>query len=178
MLVSTKIATELGGASPAPSQRIRLADGSVVTSALGFTDATLTIRSKHHRLCKTTPLIRVFPLQSYDMILGKAWLDAHGALIDCPSNTVTLRGTNCALVVHGRAACNIELACTTEALHDNPGLLTCNQFQRFLREHDVETVAAFLVADDTPESLAHVTLVNDLAEAQQLHTTTRSLDAL
>jgi hypothetical protein len=54
----------------------------------------------------------------------------------------------------------------------------CNQFQRFLRKHNVETVAAFLVADDTPESLANVTLVNDLAEAQQLHATTRSLDAL
>jgi hypothetical protein len=178
VLVSTKIATKLGGASPAPSQRIRLADGSVVTSALGLTNAMLTVGSKHHSLRETTPLIRVFPLQSYDMILGKAWLDAHGALIDCPSNTVTLRGTNRALVVHGRAACNIDLACTTEALHDNPGLLTCNQFQRFLRKHYVETVAAFLVADDTPESLAHATLVNDLAEAQQLHATTRSLDAL
>ncbi len=178
MLISTKIATELGGASPAASQRIRLADGSVVTSALGFTDATLTVGSKHHCLCETTPLISVFPLQSYDMILGKAWLDTHGALIDCPSNTITLRGTNSALVVHGRAACNIDLACTTEALHDNLGLLTCNQFQRFLHKHNVEIVAAFLVADDTPESLAHVTLVNDLAEAQQLHATTGSLDAL
>jgi hypothetical protein len=178
VLVSTKIATELGRASPAPSQCIRLADGSVVTSALGFTNATLTVGSKHHCLRETTPLIRVFPLQSYDMILGKAWLDAHGTLIDCPSNTVTLRGTNSALVVHGCAACNIDLACTTEALHDNPGLLTCNQFQCFLREHDVETVAAFLIADNTPESLAHATLVNDLAETQQLHATTRSLDAL
>ena len=112
------------------------------------------------------------------MILGKAWLDAHCALIDCPNNIVTLQGTNSALVVHGRTACNIDLACTTEALHDNPGLLTCNQFQCFLREHDVETVAAFLIADNTPESLAHATLVNDLAETQQLHATTRSLDAL
>ncbi len=56
--------------------------------------------------------------------------------------------------------------------------MTCNQFQRFLREHNVETVAAFLVADDTHESLANVTLVHNLAEAQQLHATTRSLDAL
>ncbi len=172
VLVSTKIANELCWASPAPSQRIRLANGSVVMSALGFTDAKLTVGSKHHRLRETTPLIRVFPLQSYDMILGKAWLDAHGTLIDCPSNTVTLRGTNRTLVVHGRTACNIDLACTTEALHDNPGLLTCNQFQRFLRKHDVKTVAAFLVADDTPGSLANVTLVHDLAA------TTRSLDAL
>jgi hypothetical protein len=43
VLVSTKISTELSGVSPAPSQRIRLPDGSVVTSALGFTDATLTV---------------------------------------------------------------------------------------------------------------------------------------
>jgi hypothetical protein len=112
------------------------------------------------------------------MILGKAWLDAHGTLIDCLENTITLRCGPRPLVVHGRVAYSADLASLSDTFAENLGLLSCNQFQRFLREHEVETAAAFLVPDDTSDSLANLTVVQNLAEAQQLHATSRSLDAL
>ena len=178
VLVSSQIAAELGGAPDAPVQPIKLADGSLVRSTQAFPNATLTVGSKRHRLREVTPSIRVFPLQSYDMILGKAWLDAHGTLIDCPANTITLRCGPRPLVVHGRAASSVELACLSDTFAETPGLMNCNQFQRFLRDNDVETAACFLVEGDTPESLANVTLVQNLAEAKQLHATSTSMDAL
>ena len=178
VLISSKIAEELGGAPSAPALPIRLADGHLVHSNHAFTNATLTVGSKRHSLREVTPSIRVFPLQSYDMILGKAWLDAHGTLIDCPANSITLRCDPAPLVVQGRTAYGVDLAYMSDTFLDNAGLMSCNQFQRFLRASDVETAAAFLIPDESEDSLANLTFVQDLAEAQQLHATERSIDAL
>ncbi len=141
-LVSSKVAAELGGGSLTQDLPVCLANGTIVSSIHTLADVMRLVSSKCKGYKETTSVC-VFLLHSYDMIHGKEWLDAHDTLITCPANTLTIHAHTTPIVVHGSDTPQLDLACMSADLMDDLGLLTHNQFKKFVEQNDVENSSCF-----------------------------------
>jgi predicted aspartyl protease len=171
-LLDAKVAKELKCHLTTDTQPVRLADGSVVESSHVVENTIMTVGTVHHEA--TT--LRVFPLHSYDMILGKAWLDARDAAIICATNELHLDYSTLPVIVHGHEACHIDGSSLSNVF--THGLSTCNQFTKFVRQNDdLELMAAFL-KDGNDDELLNVAFTHDIPKAQHLFNVENTIDVL
>jgi hypothetical protein len=148
-------------------QPVILADGSTL-NCLGI---VLNVQfAPTNTYCETVDLL-VFPLRSYDILVGMAWLRAHHTHIDCHALSLKFWPFNCLLFTdanmhvincNGTAHPNLASVTIPASLH----MLTCNQFKKFLKEEpDVETCAVFWWADK-PDALPLFHIEANLADVK------------
>ena len=80
--------------SPVQGPKVQLADGQIYQCSESLAKASLKIGPYQEFVAA-----HVLPLQGYDVILGKSWLEQHNPVIDWRENTMTLdcEGHQCTL---------------------------------------------------------------------------------
>ena len=179
ILVSARTARKLRLPLEPVDQPIILADGSTVNCtgiARGVTFAPTDT------FCEVVDIL-VFPLCTYDVLVGMSWLEAHHAHILCASKCIHFWPRSC---THTTAPNQHIIACTeashcdtasiinTSALH----MLTCNQFKRFLAEDpDTERCAVFF-SQEHDHALPLFSVEPDLSQARAKASIDIALDTL
>lgn len=169
MLLSERVAAELHLQTTPIKNPIKLANGTIVNSASVAKNIQISLGDTNY--CEHANL-HIFPLASYDLIVGMAWLHAHKATIDCSAYSVTFTHSLSDYILHGSAPSNTEPQLSI--LHDV--LLTCNQLKRLVRDPDAETMAVFLVKDK--DNNITFSTETDLEQAHILHSTEHTLSTL
>ena len=148
-------------------QPIILADGTSV-GCVGVVRRVQFAPTPH--FCETVDML-VFPLRSYDLLVGMAWLGSHHAKIDCHDLSIDFWPLNCSTctppnmhTVRGISTSLHDLAAVT--VPSSLNMLTCNQFKKFLSDDpDIETCAVF-VSDVAADGLPLYHAEPDLSAAK------------
>lgn len=169
-IISKKKADKLKLTTEHCNHVIRLAEGSKVHTG-GLTRNVDLALTQHHK--EPIDMI-VFPLSTYDVVLGMGWLTEHAGHILCDSRTLKFRSRGWSLTAQGTQGTNPELNLIDvhwdeHAKGEGPRInfISCNQLKKMAKDPDTEIAAAFLRESHNgqPEFLATM----DLHEAKQMH---------
>jgi len=90
ILISDRLAHRLHYHTIPSHCPIKLAEGTTITAAQMVPDLSWTLHNTHSEVHNAA----LFPLQSYDVVLGMQWLRDHEAYIDCASLTLKFYHNN------------------------------------------------------------------------------------
>jgi len=132
--------------------------------------------------------VLVFPLSTYHIIVGMAWLKAHNARILCKSGVIEFFPPNSTayeviddvgkFTVCCSSAPHQDLSCLSTEGKSVLNVASCNQFKNFIRDDaEVETCALFL-HQPSPDALPLCTLEPDIAHASTLASVDVTIAAL
>jgi len=151
VMISSKLARTFNLPIEPVDQDIILADGAVVKCEGIVRGVNFSPIDGFVETCD----VLVFPLSTYHVIVGMAWLKSHHGRIFCCNNVIHFFSADATLhevvddvgmfSVHCSAAVHQDLSCLSVQQKHALNVATCNQFKTFLRDDpDVETCAIFL----------------------------------